>query len=134
MPKNTKNLLKKICYVHKIFSIFCLISNTLPQLEPASLELSSVIHHRHRLQTICYNHLLLLLLLLNSSKENRSRSRLSRGLRSQKGLRPLQPTAVNCTHNRPFPLKDALISGNLKIANEEKEKFTKVLRFVLVVD
>ena len=53
----------------------CLISNTLPQLEPSSLEPPPVLHHPHLLQTTCYNHLLLLLLLLISRKENRSRNR-----------------------------------------------------------
>ena len=36
----------------------CLISYTLPQLEPSSLQPSTVLHHRHLLQTTCYNHLL----------------------------------------------------------------------------
>ena len=62
----------------------CLISNTLPQLEPSSLQPSTVLHHRYLL----HPHLLLI-----SREENRNRLRpppppLSRGLRSQKGLRP----------------------------------------------
>ena len=69
-----------------------LISNTLPHLEPSSLQPSSVLHHRHLLQTTCYNHLLLLLI---SRKENRSKNRLrnplSTGLRRQKALRPFNP-------------------------------------------
>ena len=40
-----------------IFSICCLISNTLPQLEQSSLQPSTVLHHRHLLQTTSYNHL-----------------------------------------------------------------------------
>ena len=36
----------------------CLISNTLPQLEPSSLQPPTVLHHRQLLQTTRYNHLL----------------------------------------------------------------------------
>ena len=75
-----------MCRGEAIFSIF---SKTLPQLEPSYLQPPSVLHHRHLLQTTCYNHLLL---LLTSREENRSRNKLrtplSRGLRSQKGFRP----------------------------------------------
>ena len=52
-----------------IFSICSLISNTLPQLEQSSLQPSTVLLHRHLLQTTSYNHLLLLHHLLISRKE-----------------------------------------------------------------
>ena len=64
-PIDDRNLyLAKRCVYY-----LCLISNTLPQLEPSSLQPPSVLHHRHLLQTTCYNHLLLLLLLLISREE-----------------------------------------------------------------
>ena len=34
--------------------LLCPISNTLPQLEPSSLQPPSVLHHRHLIQTTCY--------------------------------------------------------------------------------
>ena len=45
--------------------LLCLISNTMPQLEQSSLQPSTVLHHRHLLQTTSYNHLLLLHLLIS---------------------------------------------------------------------
>ena len=74
-----------------ILYLLCLISNTLPQLEQSSLHPSTVLHHRHLLHTICYNHRLLLLHLLISRKEKNKQQQASRGLRSQKGLRPFNP-------------------------------------------
>ena len=72
MAKNSKELKKK----EKEKNVYlCLISNTLPQLEPSSLQPSTVLHHRHLLQTTCYNHLLILHLLI-SRKENAIRNRL----------------------------------------------------------
>ena len=74
--KNTKKI-KKMAHVntkHKKYKnknkmcrggtnllyLLCLISNTMPQLEQSSLQPSTVLHHRHLLQTTSYNHLLLL--------------------------------------------------------------------------
>ena len=72
----------------------CLISNTLPQLKQSSLQPSTVVHHRHLLQTTCYNHHLLLLLLLISREENRNRNRLRTPGEVEKSEGPsaLQPT------------------------------------------
>ena len=69
-----------------------LISNTLPQLGPSSLQPPPVLHHRHLLQTTSYNRLLLLLHLI-CSLENSSRNRL-RTVEKSEGPSPLQPTAV----------------------------------------
>ena len=78
-----------------IFSIFCLIFDTLPQLEPSSLQPPSVLHHRHLLKTACYIHLLLLLI---ARKENRSRNRprttLTTGVEKSEGPSALQPTTA----------------------------------------
>ena len=79
--------------------LLCLISNTLPQLEQSSLQPSTVLHHRHLLQTTSYNHLLLLHHLLISRKEKTKQQQarnpapppLAEALRSQKGLRPFNP-------------------------------------------
>ena len=68
--------------------VLCLISNTLSQLEPSSLHPSTVLHHRHLLQTTCYNHLLLLLHLLVSRKENTSSNMLG----TRRAFGALQPT------------------------------------------
>ena len=73
MAKNPKKLKKEI---KNLLYFVSLISNKLSQLEPSSLPPLSVLHHRHLLQTTCYNHLLLLLLLLISREENRRRNRL----------------------------------------------------------
>ena len=103
LKKNKKKLKLKKCVGGgcNLHCFLCLISNTLPHLEPSSLQPPSVLHHPHLLKTTCYNHLLLHLLLIIiiiiiiSRKENRCRNRLrtplSRGLRSQTGL---QPTAA----------------------------------------
>ena len=93
--KNYKNK-NKMCRGGDLLYLLCLISNTLPQLEQSSLQPSTVLHHRHLLQTSSYNHLLLLHHLLISRKEKTKQqqartSPLSRGLRSQKGLRPFNP-------------------------------------------
>ena len=75
--------------------LLCLISNTMPQLEQSSLQPSTVLHHRHLLQTTSYNHLLLLHHLISRKgkpKQQQARNPpLARGLRSQKGLRPFYP-------------------------------------------
>ena len=77
-----------------IFTICCLISNTLPKLEQSSFH-----QQQFSLIATCYNHLRLLH-LHRFRKENRSSNRLvtplARGLRSQKGLRPFGPS----THYR----------------------------------
>ena len=81
--------------------LLCLISNTMPQLEQSSLQPSTDLHHRH-LQATSYNHRRLLHLLISRKgklKQQQARDPPpppSRGLRSQKGLRPFNPL-----QNRP---------------------------------
>ena len=111
--KMKKRKIKKKIKKNNVFCFLCLISNTLPQLEPSSLQPSTLLHHRHLLHTTCYNHLLLLLLLLlNSREENGNRNRLrtpfSRGLRSQKGIRPF-----NTLHHILPALHAALVSSSI---------------------
>ena len=67
-----------------IFSICCLISNTLPQLEQSSLHPTTVLRHRLRLQTTCYSHLRLLLHLHISSKGKQKQQQA-------RSLRPFNP-------------------------------------------
>ena len=77
IPKHTKKIKlnekyknkNKMCRAPNLLYLLYLISNTLPQLEQSSLQPSTVLHHRHLLQTTCYNHLLLPLHLLISRKE-----------------------------------------------------------------
>ena len=62
--KNTKIKIKCVGGTNLLY-LFCLISNTMPQLEQSSLQPPSDLHHRHLLQTTSYNHLLLLHLLIS---------------------------------------------------------------------
>ena len=66
--KNTKINIKCVGGGDLLY-LLCLISNTLPQLEQSSLNPSTVLHHRHLLQTTSFNHPLLLHHLLISRKE-----------------------------------------------------------------
>ena len=81
-----------LCFLFLIF----LISNILPQLEPSSFNR----RHRHHFPDHLLHHHLLLLLNQHhpdertTQEEQRIRTPLSRGLGSQKGLRPLQPNTV----------------------------------------
>ena len=97
--KNTKKLIKNgPCQGGggggDLLYLRCPISNTLPQLEQSSLHPSTVLHHRHLLQTTCYNHLRLLLHLLISRKEKKSSSnKLGTSLvEKPEGPSALQPT------------------------------------------
>ena len=95
--KNTKIKIK--CVGGDLLYLLCLISNTMPQLEQSSLQPSTDLQHRHLLQTTSYNHLRLLHLLISrKGKPKQQQARkppppppTSRGLRSQKGLRPFNP-------------------------------------------
>ena len=93
--KNTKIKIKCVGGGDPLY-LLCLISNTLPQLEQSSLQPSTVLHHRHLLQTTSYNHLLLLHHLLISRKEKtkqqQARNPLSRGIEKTEGPSALQPT------------------------------------------
>ena len=100
--------------------MLCLISNTLPQLEPSSLHSSTVLHHRH-LQTTCYNHLLLLLLLLHliSREENLSSNKLgppppttptlSRGVVKSEGPSALQLQNTSLWKNTWISFRNSIL-------------------------
>ena len=70
----------------------------MPQLEQSSLQPSTDLHHRHLLQTTSYNHLLLLHLLISRKEKRNQQQASSRGLRSQKGLRPFNPLQNRLDH------------------------------------
>ena len=53
---HTRTVIRIQCQIQWLF-LASLVSNTLPQLEPSSLQPSTVLHHRHLLETTCYNHL-----------------------------------------------------------------------------
>ena len=93
--KNTKIKIKCVGGTNLLY-LLCLISNTMPQLEQSSLQPSTVLHHRHLLQTTSYNHLLLHHLISRKEKPKQQQDRtppppLAGGLRSQKGLRHFNP-------------------------------------------
>ena len=71
--KNTKIKIK--CVGDNLHYLLCLISNTMPQLEQSSLQPSTVLHHRHLLQTTSYNHLLLHLLISRQEKPKQQQAR-----------------------------------------------------------
>ena len=67
----------------------------MPQLEQSSLQPSTVLHHRHLLQTTSYNHLPILHHLISrkeKSKQQQARNPLSRGVEKPEGPSALQPT------------------------------------------
>ena len=75
--------------------LLCLISNTLPQLVQSSLQPSTVLHHRHLLQTTSYNHLLLLhhhISRKEKTKQQQARNPLSLGVEKPEWPSALQPT------------------------------------------
>ena len=75
--------------------LLCPISNTMPQLEPSSLQPSTDLQHRHLLQTTSYNHLLLLHLLISRKgklKQQQARNPLDGGVEKPEGPSALQPT------------------------------------------
>ena len=91
-----------------IFSICCLISNTLPLLEQSSfLHPSTVLHHRLLLHTTCINYLRLLLHLI-SSKEKQKQQQAS-----QKGLRPFNP------QQKSIPFLNSKVSEDLLTFNTQ---------------
>ena len=78
-----------------LLDLLCLISNTLPQLEQSSFHPSTVLHHRHLLQTTNYNHLLLLHHLISRKEKNKQQrlgTPLSQGVEKPEGPSTLQPT------------------------------------------
>ena len=87
--KNTKIKIKCVGGGGLLY-LLCLISNTLPQLEQSSLQLSTVLHHRH-LQTTSYNHLLLLHHLRISRKEK---------TKQQQARNPLKGVFGPSTHRK----------------------------------
>ena len=78
--------------------LLCLVSNTMPQSEQSSLQLSTYLQHRHLLQTTSYNHLLLLHLLISrKGKPKQQHARTPpppprRGVEKPEGPSALQPT------------------------------------------
>ena len=78
---------------YKLLYLFCLISNTMPQLEQSSLQPSTILHHRHQLQpspSTPPRH-------LQKRKTQAEHARtppppLSRGVEKPEGPSALQPT------------------------------------------
>ena len=95
--KNTKIKIKCVGGVGNLLYLLCLISNTLPQWEQSSLHPSTVLQHRHLLQTTSYNHLLLLHHLISRKGKKTSSNRLGTPLswrvEKPEGPSALQPTA-----------------------------------------
>ena len=96
------------------------ISTILPQLEQSFLHPSTVLHHRHLIQTTCYNHLRLFLHII-SRKEKTSSNRLgpppppppplSRGVEKLEGPSALQPTAESTCYNHQQSATEQLTTG-----------------------
>ena len=127
--------------------MYHLISNTLPQLEQSSLHPSTVLHHRHLLQTTCYNHLLLLLHFLSSRKENPGSNRLGTPLKGGGGEMPEGPSGPSTHHRIYVPSLSSLNSvtvnsGGVNTKNRKKRETVLLMlakqistpRYVILID